>query len=408
MSIETKADLDNLVDAIRREAAQLADPEDKLFSAVARVQSSERSLAEIDSTIHAAMRAVEQLVASRRSVRGTTRNPLKKLYRKFGLAILDRLERRRCQAELALLQVTQHLQTAQQQLRADFQNLRSEVLEYKAATEVTEASFQALKTDVQSFQTNTDQALVRQFNHLQRQIDRSINTSEVNQDLERLLESFYCQFEAEYRGSSDSVRHRLRPYRDRLTESPTPLIVVDLGCGRGEWLTMVRDLGHFVQGVDCNPEFVEICHQQELKVELADAGAWLHDQPDQSVDVVSAFHVIEHLPFSTLADWIQQIYRILKPQGWLLLETPNMSQFHVGLVDFYRDPTHIQRIHPQTIQTLLECCHFSAVETAYVNANGEAIEWLPAAEVKLQDPGQYGALPADLAIVARKTISPVG
>ncbi|AZB73017.1 class I SAM-dependent methyltransferase [Synechococcus elongatus] len=369
---EKRESLSGLVAAIRREAAKLSNLEERLFDS--QIQSSWRSTADIDSDLNAAIRAAENLAAARLSVRSSTNNLFKKICRKLFLSFLDRIERRRCQSELALLRVLQNLHAAQQRLYD----------ELKEAQELT------------------DQSLVRQFQHLQRQIDVQDSSSTINPELEKLLERFYCKFESEYRGSSDSVRHRLRPYRDRLTNSASPLRVVDLGCGRGEWLTLIRDLGHLVKGVDYNPEFVDICQQQKLQVELADAGAWLHSQSDQSVDVISAFHVIEHLPFSTLVGWIQQIHRILKPQGLLLLETPNISQFHVGLVDFYRDPTHTQKIHPQMIQTLLESIDFTDIETAYVDAHGDEIKWLPTDLVQLQDPGQYGSLPADLAIIARK------
>lgn len=377
-----KLPIDSLVAAIRREAAQLVDPEKAFYNI--KVSPSQQSLTETSAALTAAMQAVEDLAKPRLSARPSPRNFFKKIFRKIGLTTLDRVERRRCQSELALLKVMQLLHTSQQQLQID--------------------QSQRLEDQINIFRESTEESLLQYFQYLQRQIDNQNSGQNLSPDLKKLLDNFYSQFEAEYRGSSDSVRHRLRPYRDRLSSISGPLTAVDLGCGRGEWLSMISELGHSVQGIDYNQEFVEICHQQEFKVELADAGVWLHNQPDESIDVISAFHVIEHLQFPTLADWAKQIYRVLKPQGWLLLETPNISQFHVGLVDFHRDPTHIQKIHPQTIQVLLECCGFNEVETAYVDANGDEVRWLPTEEVKLQDPGQYGALPADMGIIARKLI----
>ncbi|WP_126147720.1 class I SAM-dependent methyltransferase [Synechococcus elongatus] len=374
MANNNQLKIDSLVAAIRREATQLTDYEEAFCTTV--VSSQQQSLTEIDRSINAAIQAMEDLVKPRLSARPSPRNFFKKLCTKVGLTILDRLERRRCKAELTLLETIQYLRASQQQLRAEFND----------------------------FQSVTDQALVRQFNHLQRQIDRTSSCVNLNPDLEKLLETFYCQFESEYRGSSESVRHRLRPYHDRLLNSDYPLEIVDLGCGRGEWLSLVNQLGHKAKGIDCNPEFVNLCKQQNLAVELGDATVWLHSQADSSLDIISAFHVIEHLSFTTLADWLQQIYRVLKPQGWLLLETPNISQFHVGLVDFYRDPTHIHKVHPQTIKTLLQCLRFTDIEIGYVDANGDEVQWLPTEEVTLRDPGQYGALPADMGIIARKKI----
>ncbi|QFZ91672.2 class I SAM-dependent methyltransferase [Synechococcus elongatus] len=369
---EERLTIDNLVVAIRREAAQLPNLEEESF--IVNSTCSQQSMTELATAIATTMQAVEDLALPRLSRHSSSRNWLKKFLEKLSLKILNRIERRRCQAELTLLKNLRLIHLFQLQLQAD----------------------------LKSVQDTTSQTVNYHIQYLHRQVTQAANTPKIDQALESLLETFYYQFEDKYRGTVDSVRHRLRPYLNRLLSSKGPLTIVDLGCGRGEWLTLIKELGHRGRGIDCNSKFVELCRQQDLEVELGEVGAWLHAQPSQSIDVISAFHVIEHLSFPTLADWMKEISRVLKPQGWLLLETPNMSQFQVGLVDFYRDPTHIQRIHPQTLQTLLECLDFAMVETAYVNALGDLIEWMPTQEVVLQHPGQFASLPADLAIIARK------
>lgn len=164
-----------------------------------------------------------------------------------------------------------------------------------------------------------------------------------------LLRSFYLAFENHFRGDRESVKSRLRPYLPYLASLPSggsPLRVLDIGCGRGEWLELLTELGHVASGVDLDAEMAEHCRAQGFAVEQGDAIAYLSRLPSESLDVVSAFHVIEHLPLEVLVALFDEILRVLRPTGMAIFETPNPENLQVGACNFYYDPTHRHPIPP--------------------------------------------------------------
>ena len=115
---------------------------------------------------------------------------------------------------------------------------------------------------------------------------------------------------------------------------------MDLGCGRGEWLTLLRDAGVPCSGVDANPRFVAAGRALGLDIELGDAIGHLQGIPPDSVDMVTAFHVIEHLGTEELLALLEAARSALRPGGCVLLETPNPANLVMAACDFYNDPTH--------------------------------------------------------------------
>jgi O-antigen chain-terminating methyltransferase len=130
--------------------------------------------------------------------------------------------------------------------------------------------------------------------------------------------------------------------------------VLDLGCGRGEWLELLGDHDLCARGVDCNGVFLEQCRQRGLGVSAGDALEHLSGLPDRSVGAVTAFHLIEHLPFLTLLEFLDEVVRVLKPGGLALFETPNPENLLVGSCFFYIDPTHQHPLFGPTLQFLAE------------------------------------------------------
>lgn len=166
---------------------------------------------------------------------------------------------------------------------------------------------------------------------------------------------FYKAFEDKHRGSRELIKTRLGVYKPFVT----PLLdvfhdapAVDLGCGRGEWLEVLRDIGFSGIGVDLDEEMLNAAKLNNLEVELADAVEYLKHQPDDFFSIVSAFHVAEHLPFDALQALVQESLRVLKPGGLLILETPNPENVTVGANSFYLDPTH-ERPLPQELLSFL-------------------------------------------------------
>ncbi len=180
-------------------------------------------------------------------------------------------------------------------------------------------------------------------------------------------EGFYPALEREFRGSEQDVRARLTRYRDWVTELPEGS-VADIGCGRGEWLVLLGEWGRAAEGVDLNALNVAELRKQGLNVQCADALQWLAEQGDGNFAALTAFHVIEHLPFGVLLRLVQEARRVLRPGGRLILETPNPENLDVATRTFWLDPTHLRPLPPALIELVLRNAGLELEATLRLNA----------------------------------------
>lgn len=172
---------------------------------------------------------------------------------------------------------------------------------------------------------------------------------------------FYRAFEDRFRGSRDAIKQRLeiyKPFLDRLREVFSPAAAVDLGCGRGEWLELLREQHFVARGVDIDDAMLASCRVLGLDVQTGDAIAYLKAVPDESLALVSAFHLVEHIDFSDLLILVAEAKRALKPGGLLILETPNPENLVVGTSSFYLDPTHQRPIPPELLAFVADFAGF--------------------------------------------------
>lgn len=168
----------------------------------------------------------------------------------------------------------------------------------------------------------------------------------------------YVAFEARYRGRPEDVRAKLEGYVD-LFAGLAP--VADLGCGRGEFLELLREAGLAACGVDGNAGFVQECRARGLDVAQGDLLAFLRARADASLGGVFAAQVAEHLPPAVLQETLRQSWRVLRAGGLLLLETVNPRSL-IGFLEVYnRDLTHERPLHPDTLSFLAAAAGFSDV-----------------------------------------------
>jgi O-antigen chain-terminating methyltransferase len=171
---------------------------------------------------------------------------------------------------------------------------------------------------------------------------------------EHLLDTLYASFEDQFRGPTEEIRLRLQVYIPILKEAEITDGVLDIGCGRGEWLQLLKSEAIDAQGVDRNRVFIEQCRAAGLNVVENDALVHLRSLPAESLNAVTIFHLVEHLPLEMLIKMLDEILRSLKRGGLLIIETPNPENVIVGSHTFYADPTHRNPIPSQTLQFLLE------------------------------------------------------
>jgi O-antigen chain-terminating methyltransferase len=165
------------------------------------------------------------------------------------------------------------------------------------------------------------------------------------------MDSFYVEFEGMFRGTREDIQNRLKVYLPYVApmSGDGSARVVDIGCGRGEWLELLSQQGIKALGIDLNSDMVETCRERGLQAECGDAVAWLRAQPEGSLAAVTGFHIIEHLPFETLIALFDAALHALRPDGFVIFETPNPENVSVGSCNFYYDPTHRHPLVPVVI-----------------------------------------------------------
>ena len=169
-------------------------------------------------------------------------------------------------------------------------------------------------------------------------------------------DSTYTAFENRFRGSREDVRARQADYVELLRgQGP----VVDLGCGRGELLDLLRAAGIEARGVEGNAHAVRECRGKGLDVVEGDLVEFLRGQAASRLGAVFAAQVAEHLPPPVLAALLAESHRVLRPGGLLVLETVNPASA-LGFLDvFIRDLTHERPLHPETLRFLAAAAGFS-------------------------------------------------
>ncbi|TNF84826.1 MAG: class I SAM-dependent methyltransferase [Acidobacteria bacterium] len=172
-------------------------------------------------------------------------------------------------------------------------------------------------------------------------------------------EQGYLELEDRFRGTREEIAGRMEIYVPYLADRGE---VLDLGCGRGESLALLRDRGVPARGIDSSEEMVGECRKQDLEVEQGDLFEVLEHLPEGQLGGVISFHVIEHLPAESIDRLVRLAWRALRPAGVLVLETPNPLSLVVAARNFWLDPTHRRPIHPETLKLTYELAGFDQVE----------------------------------------------
>ncbi|WP_250986458.1 class I SAM-dependent methyltransferase [Methanoculleus oceani] len=171
----------------------------------------------------------------------------------------------------------------------------------------------------------------------------------------------YIAFEDHFRGSREDIKERQRAFVHYFEGCSN---VLDIGCGRGEFLELMREQGIGVRGVDLDETMVEFCRSRDLAVELNDAVLYLEHLEDASLDGVFIDQVVEHLEPGYLVRLLDLCYRKLKSGYYLVAETVNPLSF-VSFANFYIDMTHVRPVHPETLKFLFGAVGFREIEAQF-------------------------------------------
>ncbi len=213
--------------------------------------------------------------------------------------------------------------------------------------------------------------------------------------------AMYDDFTDHFRGTRAEVTAKLAGYLPDVQRVVGSHGVVDVGAGRGEWLTLLREAGVPASGVDSSPTFVAAGRAAGLEIELGDAVAYLARLPADSVDMVTAFHVIEHLDIDELLALLEAARRVLRPGGCVLVETPNPANLVMAACDFYNDPTHRAPLPSALTAYLVSTQGFDDIEVRPLHrkvpgyegsGNGDAHPLLTTVSELLFGPQDYAVL----------------
>jgi SAM-dependent methyltransferase len=172
----------------------------------------------------------------------------------------------------------------------------------------------------------------------------------------------YVGFEDRFRGSEDDIRRRVEDYAPLLASASD---VVDIGCGRGELLQLLRQIGVTARGVDTNDAMVQLCRARGLDVECCDALAFLERQADGSLGGLIAIQVVEHFEPAYLLRVLETAHHKLRADAPVVLETINPACWMAFFECYIRDVTHRRPLHPDTLRYLVQASGFRNVDVQF-------------------------------------------
>jgi glycosyltransferase involved in cell wall biosynthesis/2-polyprenyl-3-methyl-5-hydroxy-6-metoxy-1,4-benzoquinol methylase len=143
--------------------------------------------------------------------------------------------------------------------------------------------------------------------------------------------------------------------------------VLDPGCGKGVFLSLLRERGITSRGVDLDEDMVTACQDAGLEVIQMEALAYLESLEDDSVGGIFSSHLIEHLPKSKMVRFLELCHAKLRPNAPVVIITPNAAGLTILHTTFYKDPTHRQPLHPEALRFLLEVTGFRKVQVEFLS-----------------------------------------
>ena len=295
------------------------------------------------------------------------------------------------------------LESAVREQADSFQQFAEEQREREAELarrlETSDERFQLLRREV----LENAQRLVRLLEDARRRMPAPLDAAELRalaqEDLEG-LDPLYAALENELRGTRGEAQARWKAY---LPLVPREGPVLDLGCGRGEWLELLCREGIPARGVDWNRLMVAECRERRLAVEQAEALDYLARVPDGSLGAVTVLRLVEQLPFRQLVRLLDEVSRVLRHGGAAIFETPNPDNILVACRDFYKDPARRHPLPSEVLRFLVESRGMVPVQVLFLNSldpAGHVPEDDASAVTRRFNRYFYG--PRDYAIVAHR------
>jgi len=199
---------------------------------------------------------------------------------------------------------------------------------------------------------------------VQYEVDRGVGRDRAGTKAEPLFHFDYYWFESIHRGDRALIKRRQQPYLEYFEGCSN---VLDVGCGRGEFLELMAEKSIGGYGIDIEGDSVQYCVDSGLKAIEDEALSHLASIEDESIDGVFISQVAEHMTPGELLELVGLAYARIKPGGFVVVETPNPQCLLIFASFFYADLSHVQPIHPETMRFLLLSAGFRDVEIKLTN-----------------------------------------
>lgn len=180
----------------------------------------------------------------------------------------------------------------------------------------------------------------------------------------------YFDFENHFRGSIESVKNAQKFYLDYFRDKRN---VLDIGCGRGEFLSLLTENNISVQGVDVYAPYVDYCTMKGFKAFCGDGIDYLENS-GESFDGIFLGQVVEHLEANQIIRLCETAYDKLPKGGCIVIETPNPTSLAIFTGAFYIDPSHVKPVHPLTMKYYLEKAGFKDISVIYTENSRPPVE----------------------------------
>jgi O-antigen chain-terminating methyltransferase len=210
----------------------------------------------------------------------------------------------------------------------------------------------------------TASRLRRIEHHISNKNDELINTPITRIQTSGSIDMDYFLFESKYRGSRDEIKERQKVYLDYFKERQH---VLDIGCGKGEFVELLAENNIGVSGIDIDKDNVIYCIDKGLPVKLAEALEYLQSCEDSSLDGIFMAQVAEHLKPNDLITLIRLARRKLQAGAYFIAKTINPQSLIVFTESYYMDPSHIKMVHPLTINFIFETEGFLNIEFKFLS-----------------------------------------
>lgn len=235
-------------------------------------------------------------------------------------------------------------------------------LEWKI--EKLEAEYSNVKTLLINFIT-LEASLQKLIDAIDKQsMDKESTLKELEEIKDQLSVYQYSDFEQRFRGDEEKVKEKLKRYLHLFSSVDN---ILDIGCGRGEFIELLQQEGKKAVGIDVSGSMLKRAEEKGIKAKKIAALDYLQQETDNSTGGIFSAQVIEHLPHDYLRDVVRESFRVLKPGGPIVLETINpLSIFALSNI-YFLDVTHQKPLHPEYMRYLLESSGFSDVKIIYAD-----------------------------------------